>query len=183
MINKKIARRYTLALYEIAEELKQQEKIKKDFQLIKETIESSKELKIFLKTPIINSHKKKQTLDNIFSGKVSDITIKLLGLLTSKGRENFLYDISVDFLNLSNEKSGIVVANIKTAIGLNEKERKNLESKLSEYTGKKIAANFTIDKSIKGGFVAQVDDTIIDASIRRQLELLYEQLKKGSFSN
>jgi F-type H+-transporting ATPase subunit delta len=176
MINKKIARRYTLALYEIAEELKQQEKIKKDFQLIKETIESSKELKIFLKTPIINSHKKKQTLDNIFSGKVSDITIKLLGLLTSKGRENFLYDISVDFLNLSNEKSGIVVANIKTAIGLNEKERKNLESKLSEYTGKKIAA-------IKGVFVAQVDDKIIDASIRRQLELLYEQLKKGSFSN
>jgi F-type H+-transporting ATPase subunit delta len=183
MINKKVARRYTLALFEIAEEQKQIEKAKKDFQLIKDTIESSRELKIFLKTPIINSQKKKQTLEDIFAKKVSEITIKFLGILTAKGRENFLYDIASDFLSLSNEKSGIVEANIRTAVELNDKERKNLENKLAEYTGKKIAATFTLDKTIKGGFVAQVADTIIDASIKRQLELLYEQFKKGNFSN
>lgn len=183
MINKKVARRYTLALYGIAEELKLQDKLKNDFLLIKNTIESSRELKIFLKTPIINSQKKKQTLENIFQGKITELAIKFLDLLISKGRENLLYDIASDFNNLFNEKCGIVEANIKTAIELNSNERKNLESKLAEYTGKKIDASFTVDKSIKGGFIAQVHDTIIDASIKRQLELLYEQFKKGTFSN
>jgi F-type H+-transporting ATPase subunit delta len=182
MINKKVARRYTLALFEISEEKFSTEKVKNDVFMLKKAIEGSRELKTFLRSPVINTRKKKNVLEQLFGDKVNELTLKFILLLADKGRENYIYDISVDFLNLVNEKMGIVVANIRTAIELTEKEKKNLESKLREYTGKQVTANFSIDKSIKGGFVAQVHDTIIDASIKRQLELLYEQFKQGSFS-
>jgi len=183
MINKKIARRYTLALYDIALEHNALDNLKDDFAGIKKTIESSGELKIFLATPIINSVKKEKTLDALFAGSMSDITVKFIALLCRKGREMFLYDISSDFLDLLNEKRGIVIAKVKTAIGITDTEKKSLTEKLENYLGKKIEAEYLVDPEIKGGFVAQVADTIIDASIKRQLELLYEQFKQGSFKS
>ena len=181
MINKKVARRYTLALYEIGLEQNALDKLKADFLSIKKSIEDSSELQLFLSTPVINAFKKESTIKALFSGKVSDITLLFLQILCRKMRENFLYDISVDFYDLLNEKRGIVTAKIKTAIAITDKEKSNITAKLETYSGKKVEASYTVDPAIKGGFIAQVDDTIIDASIKRQLELLYEQFREGSF--
>lgn len=183
MINKKVARRYTLALWEIADQQGSVDKLKSDFLDIKKTIEGSHELKIFLSTPIINSVKKEKTLEAMFGSNIDKITLLFIKLLCQKGREKFLYDISIDFLNLLNEKQGIVIAKVKTAVEIGDKEKSSLASKLESYSGKKIQPEFSVDPQIKGGFVAQVDDTIIDASIKRQLELLYEQFREGSFKS
>lgn len=182
MINKKVARKYTLALYEIAAEQKSLDKVKEDFAGIKKTIETSNDLRTFLQTPIISYHKKELTIKALFEGKVSAITLKFLELLCQKGREMFLLDICIDFADLLNEKRGVSIAKVKTAIEITDTEKKALSKKLEGYTGQKIEADFTVDASIKGGFIAQINDTIIDASIKRQLEMLHDQFKKGSFS-
>jgi F-type H+-transporting ATPase subunit delta len=182
MINKKIARRYSLAIYEIAVGLKLAEKIKKDLLFVKNTIENSRELALFLRSPIINTDKKQKILALIFSKKISSLTIKFINMLTEKNRERFLYDICSDFHELMNEKNNISEAVIKTAVKINETEKKNLCKKLEAYTGKKIHAIYIVDPALKGGFVIQIDDTIIDASIARQLDLLNYQLRGGSFT-
>ena len=64
-----------------------------------------------------------------------------------------------------------------------DKDKKAIENKLSMYMGKTIKASYDIDKTLIGGFVAQVSDIVIDASIERQLQLLREQFIKGSFNN
>jgi F-type H+-transporting ATPase subunit delta len=51
-----------------------------------------------------------------------------------------------------------------------------VQSKLEELTSKKVRLSFSIDKSLVGGFVAQVGDTVYDGSVRRQLEILRRQL-------
>jgi F-type H+-transporting ATPase subunit delta len=183
MSSRKVARRYTLALYELSEELKLTQKIIQDFIDLIKSVESSVELKLLLHTPIINSAKKEKILEELFRNKVQDLTLKFIILLTKKERESLLYDIAKDFLDLVNEKRGIVKARIKTAVKVPENYKKALAEKLSKYTGKEIQADFIVDSSIKGGFVAQVKDTILDASIQRQLELLREQFVKGSFNN
>jgi F-type H+-transporting ATPase subunit delta len=183
MASRKVARRYTLALFDLTEELKLTDKVAKDFSDLIKTIDNSNELKLFLKTPIINSYKKGEVLGKMFKGKVQDITFKFINILTKKERENLLYDIAEDFLNLVNEKRGIVKARVNTATKILDKDKKAIEDKLSKYTGKTIKASYDIDKSLIGGFVAQVSDTVIDASIERQLQLLREQFVKGSFNN
>ena len=183
MYNKKIARRYTASIYAPAEELKKTENLKNDFILIKNAIVSSRDLRLFLSTPVISTEKKKGIFKEIFKNKLDDFTFRFIELVFDKNRENLLFDISSDFLELYNERSGIIEAKIKTAIELSAEAKKNIAGKLTQYTGKKIEASYSVDPDIKGGFVARIEDTIIDASIRRQLELLYENFKKGSFKS
>ena len=183
MFNKKISRRYSSALYETAIEQNVSDKIRNDLLLLKNTIDDSKDMRLFLKSPIINSVKKRETFNLIFKDKVNELTIKLFDLLVEKNREFMFYDIITDFLNLLNEKEKIIEIKVKTAIEIEDYEKKNIINRLKDYTGKNIEASYVVDPSIKGGFVAQFEDTIIDASIKHQLELLHEQLKKGSFIN
>ena len=103
--------------------------------------------------------------------------------LCEKNRIDLLTDIADDFVSLVNEKQGIVPAKIKTAIELSDSEKKALSDKLKTFTGKEINASYVVDPSIKGGFIASIDDRIIDASITRQLELLREKFAGGSFNN
>jgi len=183
MTNKKAARRYNTALYETAVDQKLTEAVVKDFVDMKKSIAGSRELADFLTTPIINLHKKAEVIKSMFSGKLNDLTLKFLELLCVQNRINIITDIIDDFLDLVNQKHGIVTAKIKTAIEISEKEKSAISEKLKEYTGKHITASYSVDPSIKGGFVAQIEDKIIDASILRQLEMLREKFAKGSFNN
>lgn len=183
MTDKKVARRYNLALYDIALETNAVDAVKNDFLTIRQTIAGSKELAMFLKTPIIKLTKKSAVMEALFKGKVSDLTLKFLSVLSDKNRINVVDNIAEDFLNLVNEKQGIISAKIRTAVDLSESEKKSLSEKLKQYTGKNITASYSVDPSIKGGFVAQIDDKIIDASISRQLELLREKFAQGTFNN
>lgn len=183
MTNRKVARKYNLALYYTAEDLKVTGRVKSDFEDIKRSINASKELNNFLLTPVISAEKKSAAVKALFEGKVDPLTVKFMEFLCEKNRIDLLADISDDFLNLVNEKQGIVMAKIKTAVEINETEKKALAEKLKKYTGKEINASFTVDPSIKGGFIASIDDRIIDASITRQLELLREKFAGGSFNN
>lgn len=179
----KSARRYSTALYEVAEEMKLLDETEKDFSEIKNLIEGSREFRLFLQSPIISRVKKRQILSKIFESRLNGLSLKFIDLISGKNRETILYDISKDYLQLLNERRGIIEAEIKTVIEIPDKEKKALVEKLKRYTGKEIKAVFKVDKDIKGGFVAQIKDTIIDASIKRQLELLREQLEKGSLNN
>ncbi len=183
MSNRKVARRYTLALLELTEELKLTNKVVKDFSDLISSIEKSKQLALFLKTPIISSPRKGKVLDAMFKGKFSTLTLKFVDILVRKERENLLHDICRDFLDLVDEERGIIKAHIKTAVEMTNKEKKTLTDKIAGFTGKKVQADFSVDESIKGGFIAQVHDSIIDASIARQLQLLKEQFIRGSFAN
>ncbi|MCC6866732.1 MAG: ATP synthase F1 subunit delta [Ignavibacteria bacterium] len=183
MTNKKVARKYNTALYLTAEDLKVTDKIKNDLWDIKRSITASRELANFLLTPVISSEKKSSVINALFKGKVDNLTLKFLEFLCEKNRIQILAEIADDFADFVNEKHGIVSAKIKTAVEINDTEKKNLSKKLKQYTGKEINAAFTVDPSIKGGFIANIDDRIIDASIIRQLELLKEKLAGGNFNN
>lgn len=183
MINRKVARKYNLALYFTALERKSVEEVKKDLVDIKKSIEGSKELFNFILTPVISAEKKTKVFEAMFSGKVNELTLRFLVYLCEKNRINLLYDITDDFATLVNEKQGVVLAKVKTAIEITDGEKKALTDKLRLFTGKEIQATYSVDPAIKGGFIASVDDKIIDASILRQLELLKEKFLMGSINN
>ncbi|NOS85752.1 MAG: ATP synthase F1 subunit delta [Ignavibacteria bacterium] len=183
MTNRKVARKYNLALYFTALERKSVEEVKRDLVDIKKSIEGSKELSNFILTPVISAEKKTKVFEAMFSGKVNELTLRFLVYLCEKNRINLLYDITDDFASLVNEKQGVVLAKVKTAIEITDGEKKALTDKLRLFTGKEIQATYSVDPAIKGGFIASVDDKIIDASILRQLELLKEKFLMGSINN
>jgi F-type H+-transporting ATPase subunit delta len=174
------AHRYALAMISVAEETKALEKVNKEFEWLNALISQSHEFFIFLKSPVVNTEKKKRVLTEILQGKVSDLTMKFVVLLASKGREGLLPEITRQFFRLRDERLGILNVTAKTAVPFTGTQEKQLSDQLEHVTKKKIRMNYIIDPSLKGGFTVQHDDTVWDASVRRQLELLRERFTEAA---
>lgn len=166
------AYRYALAIISVAEEQGKLDEMNKDVQLLEKLINESREMFLFLKSPVVNAERKKRLLTELLKGNVGDITMKFLILLASKGREGLLPEIIQQFYRLRDQRLGILNVNMKTTVKFSEAQERQLISQLERVTGKKIRLSSIIDASLKGGFTVQHDDTVWNASVRRQLELL-----------
>ncbi len=175
MADIRVARRYALALIDLAEEASQLDTVRKDMELVLQTVKRSRDLQLFLESPIIREDKKKQILSELFKGKISAMTTKFLELLAEKNREGLLPEIIGQFRELHNERLGIVEVLVTSAVKLTKTQQQELERQLEQYTNKKVTAKYGIDPVLKGGFVARIGDTVLDASVKRQLELLREK--------
>lgn len=175
MPNIRVARRYALALIYLVEELKQLDVVRKDLELILQTYKSSRDFQLFLESPVIREDKKKQVLGELFKGRISVTTMKFLELLAEKNREGILPDVIAQYHQLGNERLGIVEVVVTSAVELTKTQQRELERQLEQYAKKKIDAEYLVDPAVKGGFVVRIGDTVLDASIKRQLELLREK--------
>lgn len=170
------AKRYAGALLGLASELRRTDQVASDMRLIHSSIAASHDLKLFFESPIIDRFKKRDVTKVLFEGKIDELTVHFLLLLADKGREGLIDAISVEFAALLDELLGIVNAGLKAPYEFDEKNKSEVQSKLEDLTDKKVRISFSLDKSLVGGFLAQIGDTVYDGSVRRQLEILKKQL-------
>jgi F-type H+-transporting ATPase subunit delta len=175
----KILRRYTLALYSIAEETKKLDEVKKDADFIIGMLNESRDLVLFFSSPVINKLKKKKIAKMILGDSISELSMNFIDLLIERKRDNLLKFIYEDYLALRNERLGIMNVKVKTAVELSEKEKENMQKKIDDFINLKSNPTFEVDKSIIGGFQISYKDTILDASIKSQLEKLKKLYKSG----
>lgn len=178
-MNRRIAARYALALMELAEERQLVDKLAEDLRDVEATIHSSRELKIFLSSPIATPDQKLKILSELFGKRSLEITMRFMSLLVRKGRAEYLHSTVEEFLSMLDVKRNILRANIESASKMTEEEQMQLMAKLERMTGKRIRAEFNINPALRGGFVARVGDEMVDASLKHQLELLREQFLQG----
>jgi len=174
------AHRYALALIGVAEEMKKLDEVSRDLASIEKLVNESREFLMFLKSPVVNNEKKKRMMDEIFQGKLNDLTMKFVHLLASKGREALLPEIIKQFYILRDERLGILHVTTRTAVAFKPDQERQLIAQLEAATKKKVRLTYVTDASLKGGFIVQHDDTVWDASVRRQLELLHERFVVGT---
>jgi len=170
------ARRYAGALLGLASELKKVDEVASDMRFIADSLSASDELRHFFESPIIDRFKKRDVIKAIFEKKVSTLTAHFLFLLVDKGREGLTAAIAVEFTVLLDRMMGIVNAELKAPYVLDESNKSKVQGKLEELTSKKVRISFSLDRTLVGGFLAQIGDTVYDGSVRRQLEILKIQL-------
>jgi F-type H+-transporting ATPase subunit delta len=177
-----ISYRYAQALMNLAVEKNSVEKISDDIELINNTFGASRQLQIMLVNPVIKIEKKLSVLKELFGSRVSTDTFDFVRFVIHKSRENLLFKIVKQFLELRDKKLGIINAVIVSSDDILDEQKKILQTKLENYTGKNVRISFAFDKNLVGGFLIKMDDTVIDASIKHQLDLLKEKFLKGSLS-
>jgi F-type H+-transporting ATPase subunit delta len=183
MKNVRVARRYAEAFVELTEGRKEIEGATKDLELLRQSIEGSREFRLFLRSPIIAKTKKSEILRGMFTGKVQNSTAEFLEMLIDKGREELLPDIIDQVSAIRDERGGIINVVVKTATDFSKDQTASLQNTLESFTQKKVRISFNLEKQLKGGFVARVGDTVFDGSIKRQLELLRERFAEGGSTN
>lgn len=182
MIDYKVSYRYSSSLLKMAEDKNILEKIAVDVEFITNALKENISVRRMLENPVIKSHIKTSILEEIFKSKIDKETMNFLKFVIQKDRENLLYDIFQKFVELYNEKLGIVNVDVKTAFEFDEEQKEMLKNKLEKYLNKKTRIGFTLDKKIIGGFFAKIGDTVYDASILHQLELLKKRFVASSQS-
>ena len=173
------AYRYALALIGVAEEVNKLDDVNNDLTSLEKLIKDSKEFTLFLKSPVVNSEKKKRVLTEILQGKTSELTLKFVLLLAGKGREGLLPEIIQQFSKLRDERLGILRVTARSTVAFKPEQEKLLISQIETATKKSVRMSYVIDPALKGGFMVQHDDTVWDASVRHQLEVLWERFVEG----
>jgi F-type H+-transporting ATPase subunit delta len=182
MIDHKVSYRYAESLLQIAEEKNILDTIAKSMELIKAVLVENPGLKRMLINPVIKPQVKISILGEIFKSKVDEETLSFLVFVIHKNREDLLYDIINKFLELRDEKLGIVNIDVKTAFVLDDNQKQQIKNKLEKKLSKKARLNFEIDRNVLGGFIAKVGDTVYDASLKHQLDLLKKEFLSGNLS-
>ena len=140
-------------------------------------LESNHELKQALSDKSIDKDQRAKVLEEILSGKVSPHTLGLLEFIVAQGRARQLPQILDELSDLAAEARSSVVAEVRSAVPLDDAQRRDLADALSKATGKKVEVKVLVDPSVIGGIVAKVGDTVIDGTVRRRLEQLKEQVR------
>lgn len=178
-----MARRYAEAVIELAEDQKQGERLARDLESVRKAMKESVELQSFLKSPVISKEKKRTVLSELFKTRVGSLAFDFLNLLVEKGREDALESILVEYFKMRDDQLGIMTLELRAAIDLTTDQQTTIAKRFEEMTRKKIRVVFSVDKQLKGGFVARVGDTVYDGSVSRQLELLRSRFAEGTDRN
>ena len=172
MLISKAARRYAIALLQIAQDDKSVEAVLADMNLIKNTIEDSRELLLVLKSPIIKLEDKLEILKQLFESKVQPLTYQLIKLISHKKREGILLEMADAYIQAYNKISGITDVEVFTARDLDSAQIDALKKALEQSLSKKVDLSVTSDESLKGGIAVKIGDTIIDGTVKHKLEQL-----------
>jgi F-type H+-transporting ATPase subunit delta len=183
MSQTRVSRRYAEALLSAAEEQRKREVVAVDLRQIKSVVASSREFRLFLKSPVIKREKKRTIMESLFSDKIDPLTIRFLKLLAEKGREDVLAEIIGEYFSLEDERNGIMEVRVRSAVELSKEQATALQSRFEALTGKQIRIVQAKDGSLIGGVVARVGDTVFDGSIKRQLELLRDRFVRTPQNN
>jgi F-type H+-transporting ATPase subunit delta len=176
---KLVAKRYAEALFEVAVELNKLEHFKEEISAVIDVFENEPKLKIIFEHPKLSKNEKKDIINSVFKDRISQEMLNLMYIVIDKGRERFLKDIKEEYINLTNERLNIVEAKVITAVSMTGEEKIKLQNRLSEKLGKNVILENIIDKNVIGGVLIRIQDKVIDASIKGQLDMIEKELKNA----
>ena len=167
---------YAEALLDLAQQDNQEETVAAELVEIQTLLRDQRNFANFLESPSIRIGERSEVIQRIFAGRLSRLTMNFLGVLNSKGRLSLLKHIADAYRERLNERQGKVRATVTVALKLSEQEQEVVRQQLSLAIKKDVIVDLHVDESILGGMVVKVQDRLMDASVRAQLDAMRRQL-------
>ena len=169
--------RYSLALFELAEESNSTKEIEDQSFALVDLVSKNEELNYFIKNPT-NSKEDQQKITIKISEqfKLNQLLTKFLCFLISKRRFFYVEKILKDFTETCSKKRGEIKAELIAAKEMSENEINNIKDDLVKSFDSKINLNFKNDPSLIGGLIIQVGSTMIDTSIKNKLKKIENKM-------
>jgi F-type H+-transporting ATPase subunit delta len=173
MVDSRAASRYVRSLLSLAVEKNALEAVHGDMLMFSRIIAENRAFELMLRNPIIKHEKKRDILEKVFTGRVHPLTMGIFDILTRKNREPLLPAIAKEFHSAYNIYQGIGKATVISAVPLDSELRVEFETMVKKLSAKdKVELIEKVDKDMIGGFVLNVGDKQIDASIKNKLKAL-----------
>ena len=165
------AERYSLALFELAEESNLLIEIEDQALSLLNLINQSDDFCNFVKDPTIDQEDLLKAINTIVeNNKLNTLFKNFLNFLIKKRRFFFIERILKSFIETCSRKRGELKAELRSAKNLSNDEISKITELLTKNFNSKIRLNYKYDESLIGGLVIQVGSTMIDNSIKNKLQ-------------
>lgn len=173
-----VAKRYARALYDLGKEEGLQEKFLGDMEAIVSILASSEEFRGIMESPLYDIILKKRILGQIIAeAKLSTYMKNFFNILLEKDRFVYLESILDAYRVILDEASGRVRAVVTSAMELDKAQIQRISEALKKIVKKEVDLDVSIDPSLIGGLIAEVEGMVYDGSVRTQIARLKQSLK------
>jgi len=180
IISAKIVDPYAEALMSLAQSQNQTEQFGQDMRDLLGLLQNSPELGSFLGNPVVNPDDKKAVIRRLVGGETSANFVNFLLLLVERRRIAFLEGIANKYLELLRKQNNVVLANVTSAVELNDAQKEVVGNKVKSITGAQgVELTAKVDPDLIGGVIIKVGSQVYDASLRGQLRRLSLNLAKA----
>ena len=168
---------YALALYELAKENSELNKIQDEMNGLKTLLSKSSDFRGMILNPTVSKEEKNKAINEISDQYIFSQTLKkFLGFLTIKNRLFFLNKIIDSFSNLVSSSKGELKAKLVSSKELSKMEIEKIGKELSKDFKSVLNIDYKYDPDLIGGLVIQVGSVIIDTSIKTKLKKLEKNM-------
>lgn len=172
--------RYAKALLDLSEERTRAAEVASDMESLRKALASSRELHVFLASPVVKPYQKKKVLSQVFSG-LSELSQKFVDLVVDHGREANLSAIATSYLESYRRRQGTVSARVTSAVALSDAHRAQIESAIKASGAKSVELHEEVNPDLIGGLVVRVGGKQIDTSIAQTLRNLDRSFQKNLY--
>lgn len=180
MVNQTLARRYAVAIVQLAREQGVVGHVSADLQALTKIIGGPGLIHDFFVSPVVDRPAKERLLLQVFESRLHQVTLHSLLLLVRKRRETLLAAIVAEYLALERAAHGVEPLAIASARPLDTAERSRLVARLEDLYGKKFDVAEIVDPSLIGGIRIMMGDRRIDATISGRLSALARELAQSA---
>lgn len=169
------AKRYAQAAFEIARERGELDQWEQDLRQLAGVL-ANPSVSDFFESPAVPETAKRQAIEAILPDESQQLVRNLTLLLLERWRLPQLPQVAEVFQQLVMEERGIAVAEVTTAVPLDEDEQAQVRERVAALIGKQVEMRPRVDPDIIGGIVVRVEDNLIDGSVRTQLHQLRQRM-------
>jgi len=164
--------RYANATYVAASKGSMLDTVENELAGIKLTASKSPAFREFLENPLISRDNKEKMVADMFTGKVSNVTLNLMMTLAGNARLSEAPKIADTYSKLMKANRGEVEATIISADPLTKSQVSAIEAAMKNQVGsdKSVILSAQVDPSILGGLQVQIGDQFLDLSVGSKID-------------
>ena len=176
-----LSKRWAKALMELIQEDENisKEDVLDDLREISETINSSEELSNVINNPAISIEEKQIVLCKLFQNSIMPIVYNFVYALNLKKRVSIIPEIADEFQIELDRINNISHIGVTSAIDLSKERKDDIKWRVAEKLQHDIIVDWKVDNDIIAGLIFNVNETIIDNSLKHKLEDLSKNIIKG----
>lgn len=167
---------YAQAFFEVARAERHAQVVEDDLFRFSRAFDANDELRMALSDRTLPAERRVAVIQELMGGSALPTSVGLVSMVVGADRAGDLPAVVDRFLELSAAERQHDIAEVRSAIPLDEALRERLARALSDAVGKEVEVKVVEDPGVLGGVVARIGDTVIDGTIRHRLDELKERI-------
>ncbi len=164
----RISVRYAVALLNWSFENGYEQKVYDECSILLNALDSNADFRNLIANNCAHSSKSNILLID-FSRAFSPSLEPFIALLIKKQRINYLQNIILLFQQKYRQKTGLTRVSITSAHELLPSGKLKIENYITEQIGGKLEVNYSVEPSLIGGFIANIEGKLLDKSTKNEL--------------